>query len=82
MQEEIPQRVHSELSNLVLLLKMFCISSAAEDKWRTWNNTVFYAQLMSHINRAILQRKYLHLSVGMLQGLYDFIVNDFTLLNS
>ena len=80
--EEIPQRVHSELSNLVLLLKMFCISSAAEDKWRTWNNTVFYAQLMSHINRAILQRKYLHLSVGMLQGLYDFVVNDFTLLNS
>ena len=75
--EEIPQKAQSEITNLALLIKKFCIVTAAEDKWRTWNQTVFFAQLMSQIKRVILQRKYLHLSTDILQALYDFIVKDF-----
>ena len=75
--DEIPQKAQSEIANLVLLIKKFCIVTAAEDKWRTWNQTVFFAQLMSQIKRVILQRKYLHLSTDILQALYDFIVKDF-----
>ena len=75
--EEIPKKVHNEISNVVLLLKKFFISMAAEDRWINWNNIIHFAQLMSHVKRAIMQRKHLHLSIEFLQELLEFLVNDF-----
>ena len=61
--DEIPKQVQNDLANLVLTLKHFCIMSAAEDKWKTWSETVHFAQLMSHVKRTIPKRKYLNLPV-------------------
>ena len=77
--EEIPKSVQNEIMNLSLLLKQFCIMSAAEDKWRTWTVTVHFAQLMSHVKRTILQRKYLNIPVDTLQALHNYLVNDYTI---
>ena len=77
--EEIPGAVQGEIMNLSLLLKQFCILSAAEDKWRTWTVTVHFAQLLSHVKRTILQRKYLNIPVDTLQTLHDYLVNDYAI---
>ena len=77
--DEIPKRVHNELANLVIRLKQFCIMTAAEEKWINWSETVHYAQLMSHIKRVIIQRKFLNLPVDILQDMFDHVVNDFTI---
>ena len=60
--EEIPKDAQEEIANLVLWIKKCCISAAAEDKWRTWNEVVFFAQIMSQVKRVMMQRKYLHLN--------------------
>ena len=72
--DEIPKHVQKEVMNLSLLLKQFCILSVAKDKWQTWTVTVHSAQLMSHVKRSFLQRKYLNLPVDTLQALFDHLV--------